>query len=660
MSRQISPATTLDTLKREAKRWLRQLRAGDAAARARYAAAAPAASDVSDVSAEALAAPTLRAVQHALAREYGFPGWTALTRRLENAALTRYERVAEALVTAYRAPDPEAMRVVWDYFGHMRAWDGMRRYIRLDLGGPEHVADPAADFITLAQARYLVARGQGFPGWEALVAFTEAVPPGQPILPKQVGAYVAGDREPLERPTTVLARDWDELIGAVRERRLSAVHASGQMTDAVLERLSRLDHIEELDLGGSRAVTDAGLRHLARLPRLRSLTLGGCAIGDAGLAALGTVATLERLLLGWTQVSDAGLAHLAGCRALEMVDLSGTRTGDGAIRALAGMPALRHFRSGEEVTDAGLRYLRDYPVYRGRPEGGHGGPPLRGVGGEGLSLWSYDDHPNLLQLRGRFTDLGLAELSHCEGLYALNLDSNRLLVTGAGLAPLVALPRFTALAFDAKDADMPYIAALPRLRHLVCQDTVAGDDGFAALARSRSLEYLWGRRCHNLRRRGFAALAEIPTLKSLSVSCLNVDDEGVASLPHFPALAELMPMDVPDEGYRHIARCPRLTSLVLMYCRETTDRSTELIAGLALRKYFASYNRITDRTPELLSGMESLEEVTFDSCAGLSDAGIGALARLPRLRTLRVSGMRNVTRGVVTAFGGGVEVRYQG
>jgi hypothetical protein len=653
MSRHISPATTLDTLKQEAKRWHRALVAREQVAWERWRGTRDAglgarASTNPETRTPSPAPPTLRAVQHALAREYGFAGWAALKRRVENTALTRYEAVAGALVTAYRTPDPQAMRIVWDYFGHMRNWEGMRRYIRLDLGGPEEAADPSEDFITLAQARYLVARGQGFSGWAELVAFTESTPPGRPILAKQVGAYLAGDPHPLETAATVLARTWDDLLDALEDRGLSAVHATGQMTDAVLERLSRIAHVEELDLSGSRGITDEGLRNLARLPRLRTLQLGGAPIGDRALETLGRVGSLETLGLAWTRITDAGVAHLAGCDRLRVVDLTGTATGDGAIRALRGKPALRHFRSGEQVTDAGLAEFRAYPAFR-TWEGEE--PPLH--------LFSYDDHPTHLLLRGSFTDAGLARLAACEGLYALNLDSSRLAVTGAGLAPLAELPHFSALSFDAKDADMPYIAALPRLRHLVCQDTVAGDDGFSALGGSRSLEYLWGRRCHNLRRRGFQALANIPTLRSLSVSCLNVDDDGLAALPRFPALAELMPMDVPDEGYRHVARCPRLESLVLMYCRDTGDRATEHIAGLRLRKYFASYNRITDRTPELLSGMETLEEVTFDSCAGLTDRGIAALARLPRLRQLAVSGMAGVTRNVTGAFRGEVSVRYR-
>ena len=32
-----------------------------------------------------------------------------------------YDNVADALVTAYETRDERAMRIVWDYFGHMRS-----------------------------------------------------------------------------------------------------------------------------------------------------------------------------------------------------------------------------------------------------------------------------------------------------------------------------------------------------------------------------------------------------------------------------------------------------------------------------------------------------------------------------------------------------------
>src|SRR5262249_25458186 len=99
-----------------------------------------------------------------------------------------------------------------------------------------------------------------------------------------------------------------------------------------------------------------------------------------------------------------------------------------------------------------------------------------------------------------------------------------------------------------------------------------------------------------------------------------------------------MPMDVPDEGYRHIARCEGLESLILMYCRDTGDVATGHIVRLPrLEYYFASYTRITDLTPELLSQMDSLERITLDGCAAVTNTGLAHLTRLPRLRELRVS-----------------------
>jgi hypothetical protein len=264
--------------------------------------------------------------------------------------------------------------------------------------------------------------------------------------------------------------------------------------------------------------------------------------------------------------------------------------------------------------------------------------------------------PTRLSLRGSITDRGLEHLRGLDGLFSLDLDDEHLAITSAGLRPLVSLANLGMLGVDAKDDWMPILAEMPRLRFLSAQDTTAGDDGFVALSQSRSIEYIWGRRCHNLRTRGFQALATMPALRGLSVSCLNVDDAGISALPSFPSLRELMPMDVPDAGYRHVGRCERLESLILMYCRDTTDAATEHITGLRkLTSYFNSYTAITDRTPALLATMDALERVTFDTCHGLTDDGVAALARLPHLRELRVSG-RGVTSAIAARFSPSVDV----
>ena len=85
MSDRPAASHTVENLKKEAKRWLRALRAGDADARARFDRA------LRDAPAE----PTLRDVQHALARERGCAGWTELIARAPNGSLVdRFLRAA--------------------------------------------------------------------------------------------------------------------------------------------------------------------------------------------------------------------------------------------------------------------------------------------------------------------------------------------------------------------------------------------------------------------------------------------------------------------------------------------------------------------------------------------------------------------------------------
>jgi len=628
------PRRSLESLRKEAKRWLAALQGRDPAARERLARALH----------DPPAVPTLRDVQLALARAHGFAGWPDLKRAAEAPPegdprlLARYEEAARALLDAYRLGTPEAMERHYRLTWHRRPWPAMRTYAQLDLGRRAAAPDGEVE-ITLDDARHLVAVEHGFEGWPALAAFCDAAPPRSALAAKPVRVLDA-------EGVASASRAWDEVARLLASAPAASLEAAGEMTDAALEAVSRVDSIVSLDLGGSRALTDEGVRHLARLPRLRHLDLRGTGVTDGGLRVLRELPALESVVLAQTRITDAGAAHLAGCPALRSVDLSWTRTGDGAVAALAGKEALARFASGEALTDAGIPRLHDLPVFK------------HWRGGEvEMALLSYRASPNQLTLRGSFTDRGMARLRGLDGVFAVNLDDSRLALTAAGMAPLASLPHLGWLAVDAKDDWMPLIAEMPRLRFLGAQDTVAADDGFVALSRSRSIEYIWGRRCHNLRTRGFAALAEMPRLRGLAVSCLNVDDAGLSALPAFPALRELMPMDVPDAGYRYVGRCTELESLVLMYCRETTDAATGHIAGLTrLIKYFNSYTAITDRTPELLSGMESLEEITFDTCHGLTNAGIMRLARLPGLRLLAASG-RGLTAEAEGVFPAGVTVR---
>jgi ankyrin repeat protein len=89
MHRKLTPKTTLENLKREAKRWLKALREKDNEARAR----------LERVLSEAPALPGLREVQHALALEHGIPGWTELRNRL--GGVSREDDSRDALVARF-------------------------------------------------------------------------------------------------------------------------------------------------------------------------------------------------------------------------------------------------------------------------------------------------------------------------------------------------------------------------------------------------------------------------------------------------------------------------------------------------------------------------------------------------------------------------------
>ena len=176
MPRRLTPDLSLEDLKKEAKRWLKALRANDSDARARLDRALPGAPP----------APTLRTIQLALAREFGLVGWTDLKQQLQllasdNApaadALDKYETMARTLLEAYATGTPEAMERLYKYTWHRRSWQAMRTYVQLDLGKrPANLGDDVP--LTIDDTRYLVARGHGFADWTALASFVSAAPAG--------------------------------------------------------------------------------------------------------------------------------------------------------------------------------------------------------------------------------------------------------------------------------------------------------------------------------------------------------------------------------------------------------------------------------------------------------------------------------------------------
>lgn len=96
--------STLDNFRKEAKQWLKACRGGDAAARARLAAAHPNASTPA----------TLRDVQHALAIEHGFESWIALKAAIAARARTGRDDALTSLFRAAEMGDAAAIEAILD------------------------------------------------------------------------------------------------------------------------------------------------------------------------------------------------------------------------------------------------------------------------------------------------------------------------------------------------------------------------------------------------------------------------------------------------------------------------------------------------------------------------------------------------------------------
>ncbi len=652
MPRQISRSTSPDTLRKQARRWLKALRSGDADARARLERAYPAAARE----------PVLRDLQHALAREYGHESWKALIEAV--AAISDrveppqdrpllsagdYETLAQDHVLAFNSRDEAALDRLNRYYQRSFTFDDLWAEIwRRVYSFRQRAFRSPQQNLELDEARSVLAQDAGFSSWAALLDATHT---GAPAVP----AFAIDAHEHRISPQRQLSdREWDRLIAVMKERRVTALDGGGQVTDDVLARIAELDQVTSLSLGGSRQLTDDGLLHLARMPQLEQLNLSeypGGRLTDRGLEVLRYLPNLRHFEMTWQSgVSDKGVANLRFCERLEQVNLMGSPTGDGAIQALAGKPNLRRFSTGRLVTDAGLPVLHEFP----RLKAWHGPSPAA------IGPANADEVGHLL-IDGPFTDRGFAGLAGLEGVADLDLFWHVSGLTSQGFAALRGLPNLLSFAADGRLSDdeaMRHIAAIPRLRQLRAQESVATDEGFEALSRSSTLEGFWGRVCPNFGNRGFRAFSRMPALQRMGVGCANVDDDVLAAFPDFPALRELTPIGVRDAGFSHIGRCDRLERLTCMYCRETTDEATAHVAGLKIRYYYAGLTLITDRSLEILGRMPSLEQIEFYECNHVTDAGLPFLAALPRLREVALEGLPGVTLAGTKVFGPGVRVRY--
>ena len=474
----------------------------------------------------------------------------------------------------------------------------------------------------LREAQRAVAREYGFESWDALRAHVESTVGASPRArrrPKQVLDYddPVPDVVVLDEPVT------PEIVARFREQGVSGVKVAPNVPASGLARLAELMTLRRIDLSWRADLLDGDVVFLEAMPWLTALSLGRCGL-----------------------ITDRTVERLRGHHQLQRVNLQWTDSGDRAIEALGGKPLLSRLLVGAKVTDAGAALL------------GHC-PALANPGAPDAFL--------AISAARTLSDDALAAIGGLAGVVALDVHMSAfgsLRYTARGVAHLRRMTSLEELNFHgalATDDVLAAVAGIPRLRWLHCQDPVAGDDGFAALAQCQTLESVAARVCRRMTDRGFTALARLPRLRSLGLGGPRIADAAMAALADAPALVDLGPIMFGDDAFEHIARIPHLERLTNMYNRATGDRATRhLAAHPTLVHYGAFGTQITDDSLRILAAMPRLAEAAFTNCDFITDDGLRALAGAPRLRALSVGSCVRVAGDWRTAMPSGVAVEHDG
>ena len=352
--------------------------------------------------------------------------------------------------------------------------------------------------------------------------------------------------------------------------------------------------LERLTLEGCLLEAPRAIDALVRSPTLRELRLRSRTglLGDTeeswvdarvlrDLADAGT--SIERLaLINGGSVDDAALAEVARITTLEELDLDGCSS----------------------VTAAGLRSLA----------------PLR----ERLRVLRLGGDPRT------FAHLDTA------GFLAIGALT-RLEVLELGLTPMpVEAPGWQALA------------GLSRLRELRMDIVGFGDEEARSLARLRRLEHLSGE-AHSLTDRGLALLGSLLELRELTLRDLGMDERArprltprgfaaLAGLPHLSSLSlECCELQVSDEMVLALAKRPSLRHLSIetanRVCTPLSDASLRALAKRPLRTLALHGRGITDQGLTAVATIDTLERLSLTS-PNLTRAGLQTLTPLRGLREL--------------------------
>lgn len=332
MSHARHAGTSRESLRKEAKQWLKAIRAGHAAAIARLRQWHPTASDT----------PTLRDVQHALARERGFASWQSLTTDSAQPTSPATEAAVTALLEAAVQRDVGRLRAVLDAHpaivnerGLLRGHSGMRTALHhavstrdedavrllLERGANPNVRDEgdwafplhfAAESGLLGLVQLLVEHGADpigtgdyheleVIGWATAFEYVTPRPELVTYLLDHgarhtiFSAVATGDVEAIQAIVAATPEAIEQRMDLTNHRRRPLHLAVVKQQPAALAALLALGaNPDTLDEAGLTALDQAALRNEQAMAQL--LIDRGATIGMAAAVALGRTADVERLM----------------------------------------------------------------------------------------------------------------------------------------------------------------------------------------------------------------------------------------------------------------------------------------------------------------------------------------------------------------------------
>jgi Leucine-rich repeat (LRR) protein len=413
-----------------------------------------------------------------------------------------------------------------------------------------------------------------------------------------------------------------------------------QLTDSALRHWSRLRNLTSLSLLGCRQLTQASLKAtIGNLKGLEVVELGSCqGVTDSVLATLGTLPKLRKVdLSSCDNFTEVGLAALGAANpSLKTLLLPACWQIDDTMlitlcSAIPNLETLSLFEAGEGVSDAGLLHLTSLTALTGLDLGyscwSHTSEGLQQVisalpatlkmlnigGAEGVTdsiLTTVASKLTALTMLDvsecqRTTSLGVQQLSSLLNLQELHLGWNLKMIDSALSALPAGLTKLD-LSYCAEVSLTPLLAnSLPKLAHLHLK------------------------RCPLVTDAGLASLtAAAPALQHLDVSyCVNITSSGLRGLSRLPKLQ-----------YLNISACPRAaTVLGLGYLAAVPNLTTLEVCHLP---------RLDNGCMQAVSFVSQIKHLFLRECPRITDHGLLALLRIPKLLSLEIDG-RNVSKEAV-------------